>query len=154
MRALPSCAWLGVAIALGACNAAMQPPNQTDPADARVPGKGDMPSTDAAALSGVFVARKAESGLIGMKARFHGRFGVRDGCLIFEGGDVVYLPVLSPLTPVRVFADRVEIGGRTHGFDRDTVIVGGAAAPSGGDLLEPGRPASCDYPLLRAAGVQ
>lgn len=116
----------------------------------------------AAALSGIYVAREKArpspgttgGAPVGMKALFHGRFEIRDNCLVFSGGGQAYLPLLSAATSVSVFPTRVEIGGRPHAFDRDTIITGGTIGGSGAGLLERRLPASCSsYPLLRVSGI-
>ena len=137
----------GLVLALGGCNMAGEAPNQSEaPAEAA--------AAPAAPLAGVFVARQGPGELDGMKARFPGRWGLRGGCLVFEGAGVTYLPVLARTTPVSVHADRVEIGGRTHAFDSDTVVTGGAADRSAAATLDQKPPAGCPWPLLRVSGTR
>jgi hypothetical protein len=89
-----------------------------------------------------------------MKARFEGRFALRGDCLTFEGSGIVYLPVVARATPVSVFPDRVEIGGRSHRFGDETVIVGGAQDSSAAGILVERPPAQCAWPLLRVSGIR
>ena len=105
-------------------------------------------------LSRIYVARQAQAKLEGPQARFAGRFGVRNNCLVFEGAGAIYLPLLAPATPVTVFSDRVEIGDRAHLFSQEAVIVGGAMEAEAAAMLVEKPPPTCRWPLLRTSGVQ
>jgi hypothetical protein len=142
---------LALGTALPGCNGRR---NAAEPTDPSAP-VASAASTAAPAvragdpLAGIFVARGARgAGGPAPKARFSGRFGVRAGCLVFEGGGVPYLPVIAPQTQVRVFSDSVEIGGQAHPFGRETVIVGGALDPAAAQILDESPPAACAWPLL------
>ena len=161
MASLRLTAGCAAMIGLFACSGGAEPTNGAVPAGPQ-PESGEAAGLDSAALPGIYVARLAQGALaqtpgrgpVAMAARFPGRFGVQGNCLIFSLGERTYLPLFAGQTAVSVHRDRVRIGGGSHRFDAETLIVGGEIGGAGAAVLQTPRPASCaGLPLLRVGGV-
>ena len=106
-------------------------------------------------LGEIYVARGASASVVdgppfnARLARFEGRYGIVNDCLVFDtGAERPYLPVFEPETDIAVFADRVVIGGQTTLFDTRITRAGGVE-PDGAEarLAEP-PPPECPYALI------
>ena len=118
------------------------------------PGAQESAPAPSEPLGENYVARAASASVVDgppvtRLARFEGRYGIVNDCLVFDAGaERPYLPVFDPETDIAVFADRVVIGGQATLYDTRITRAGGVEPDGAKARLAEPPPPECPYALI------